>query len=216
MKIPKGKCNYCLEEISGRSMTKHLASCKEKKNSNDQEKGGEEIFLMKAKAGPFWVYFDANSSSTLKDVDGFLRDLWLECCGHLSLFKINNIRYAYDPMPEFGDESMDIQLKEVLNEGIKFSHEYDFGTTTYLELECISKRNGGKLKDIEIIGKNNMPDLRCVCGKSAKEICSECLWEKGLKAMLCEDCAKKHECDEEFLLPVVNSPRFGVCSYTGE
>ena len=32
---------------------------------------------------------------------------------------------------------------------------------------------------------------------------------------LCEDCAKTHECGEEMLLPVCNSPRLGVCGYCG-
>lgn len=32
---------------------------------------------------------------------------------------------------------------------------------------------------------------------------------------LCESCAKNHECDEDMFLPVLNSPRTGVCGYTG-
>jgi hypothetical protein len=31
----------------------------------------------------------------------------------------------------------------------------------------------------------------------------------------CDSCAEKHE-HEEMLLPVVNSPRMGVCAYDGE
>jgi len=51
-------------------------------------------------------------------------------------------------------------------------------------LQCLSERIGNKLKDIEIIARNNMPDFKCKCGKQAKEICTECLWEKGMEAML--------------------------------
>jgi len=28
-------------------------------------------------------------------------------------------------------------------------------------------------------------------------------------------CARSHECDHEMFLPVVNSPRAGVCAYSG-
>ena len=33
--------------------------------------------------------------------------------------------------------------------------------------------------------------------------------------LLCEDCAKTHEGGEDMLLDVCNSPRMGVCGYTG-
>ena len=33
--------------------------------------------------------------------------------------------------------------------------------------------------------------------------------------LLCSHCAKKHECGEDVQLPVVNSPRMGMCGYTG-
>ena len=32
---------------------------------------------------------------------------------------------------------------------------------------------------------------------------------------LCQSCADEHECGEDMLLPVVNSPRTGVCGYAG-
>jgi len=32
---------------------------------------------------------------------------------------------------------------------------------------------------------------------------------------VCEGCAGEHECGEEMLLPVVNSPRVGMCGYEG-
>ena len=47
-----------------------------------------------------------------------------------------------------------------------------------------------------------MPDFKCECGKPAKEICAECVYEE--KGLLCEECAKKHNCEEEMRLPLVN------------
>jgi hypothetical protein len=32
----------------------------------------------------------------------------------------------------------------------------------------------------------------------------------------CDKCLTKHECGDEMSLPVVNSPRMGVCGYCGE
>lgn len=211
----EGACTYCKENFAKNAVARHIINCAVRKELNSKDNGNERIFLIKAGAIPFWVYFEVNASETLLMVDDFLRDLWLECCGHLSLFKINGIVYAYDPQPEHDDKSMKISLDKVLDVGTNFSHEYDFGTTTYLELQCISERKG-KIKGVNIIARNNLPDFRCKCGQQAKEICTECLWEKGEEAMLCEQCAKDHECDKDMFLPVVNSPRMGMCGYTGE
>lgn len=40
-----------------------------------------------------------------------------------------------------------------------------------------------------------------------------CLYEEN--GLLCERCAEKHHCGDEMWLPVVNSPRTGMCGYTG-
>ncbi|MEJ5252084.1 MAG: hypothetical protein HPY54_00055 [Chthonomonadetes bacterium] len=47
------------------------------------------------------------------------------------------------------------------------------------------------------------------------DVCSSCLWEDEENAWLCKECARKHDCGEEYFLPVVNSPRVGQCGYTG-
>jgi len=221
MKKTEGICKYCKKSFAGNAIARHLSSCRDKIDANLQDGGDEKIFLISAKAGPFWVYFEANASDKLKQIDSFLRKLWLECCGHLSAFNIGNNYYNsdgdidLDPIPGKGSKSMNIVIGAVLSPGLAFSHEYDFGTTTKLDLKCISERTGNKLKQTEILARNNLPDFKCVCGKPAKEICTECLWEKGPEALLCKGCAKSHECGDEMFLPVVNSPRMGMCGYTG-
>ena len=40
-------------------------------------------------------------------------------------------------------------------------------------------------------------------------------WTKG-KGFFCATHASDHDCGAGMLLPVVNSPRMGVCGYTGE
>ncbi len=194
-------------------MTSHLRSCISENLQSEQ--GDSKIFLIKASAGPFWVYFEVDASSTLGNIDNFLRDLWLECCGHLSAFTIDSVGYySHADFLEPGEKGMDISLKQVLKPGIKFRHEYDFGTTTELDLQCISERKGKVRSKIEVMARNDMPEILCdECEQPAKEICTECLWEG--KGLLCESCVEDHECDEEMLLPVVNSPRMGQCGYTG-
>lgn len=209
----EGACRLCNRTLSGRGMTKHLQSCMREKLQSKQ--GDGRVFLIKASAGPFWVYFEVNGSSMLRDIDSFLRDLWLECCGHMSAFTIDSVRYySHGRLMGPGYKGMNISLKQVLRPGIKFRHEYDFGTTTELDLQCISERQGMVRKKVEILARNEMPEFLCdECGKPAKEICTQCVWEGT--GLLCESCVEDHGCGEEMLLPVVNSPRMGECGYTG-
>ena len=207
-----GICNFCKGTVSGTGMTRHLQSCASRMQAQAREKKQGKVFLMKASAGPFWIYFDADGSSTLKKVDSFLRDLWLECCGHLSAFIIGDVHYASQPQQEYGDRSMNVALEKVLTPSLEFIHEYDYGTTTQLSLKCISVRTSKAEGSINILARNNLPEFACVeCGKPAKEICSQCEGD----GLLCKLCSKKHECGEDMFLPVVNSPRTGVCGYTG-
>lgn len=151
--------------------------------------------------------------STLKEIDSFLRDLWLECCGHMSLFTINEVNYSSSPQKDDRDKSMNIQLDKVLSAGTPFIHEYDFGTTTTLGMRVVSKRRG-KIKMISLVARNNLPEFKCKCGNPAKDVCSQCLFDGD--SFFCNECRKKHECGEEMLLPFVNSPRTGMCGYTGD
>lgn len=66
-----------------------------------------------------------------------------------------------------------------------------------------------------MLARNHDPQLPCEkCGKGvATQICSDCQWSG--EGWLCDKCAGRHKCGEEMLLPVVNSPRAGVCGYTG-
>jgi len=210
----EGMCGYCKKIFPERAMARHLASCADRIKSNSGSKGNEKIFLIKAGAEPFWVYFEANASDTLEKVDGFLRDTWLECCGHLSAFNISGTTYA-SMTEDSDDESMKIAIGKILSPGTSFSHEYDFGTTTQLGLKCLFERAGANLKKINAIARNEMPSFKCKCGNQAKDVCSQCIFEIGPKALLCKQCAKKHKCGEEMLLPVVNSPRMGMCGYVG-
>jgi hypothetical protein len=162
----------------------------------------------------YWLHIEISAKATLKALDRLLRDIWLECCGHLSSFEIAGKTFISEKM-EPGDRSMNIALAKVIAPGMKFEHIYDFGTSTELLIKVISAREGQPQgKGVLVMARNDPPDFRCnVCGKPAAWICCQCSDEDT--GYVCDECAKKHECGEDMLLPLVNSPRTGMCGYTG-
>ena len=133
-----------------------------------------------------------------KPLDRFLREIWLECCGHMSAFR-----------QEGHQLEMGRKIRDIFIPGMELTHEYDFGDTTKLSIKVLSESEGPmKKKPIEILARNEPLEIQCdEYGQAlAVEICSECQWDG--EGWLCESCA------EEMRLPVVNSPRAGLCGYT--
>lgn len=228
--ISKGTCNFCHNEFSKSSMTRHLESCKQRivpapaeAETGSRRKSQKTKMLHLVVEGNFlsmyWMHLEVTASTTLATLDRFLRDIWLECCGHLSAFEIGGVRYTVDTGGyggwDMGEKSMQVRLDKVLSPGQMCSYEYDFGTTTELKLKVVSEQEGeAKGKAIRVLARNNLPFLACdVCGKAATSVCSQCIYDD--KGWLCNECAQNHKCGEEMLLPVANSPRVGMCGYTG-
>lgn len=214
----KGECRFCHQIFSGRGIGKHLLACRAKKEKDETltiRKDEGYIYHLKISAwGIYWLHIEMEGTATLLDLDNFLREIWLECCGHLSQFTIHGERYSsYEEQDDFwGDapKSMDIRLEDVLDLKDKFDHEYDFGSTTELALQVLSIRKGVIDEPIRILARNHPPVFECEnCNKIATQICSSC-WED-----YCDDCIEKHECGEDYMMPLVNSPRTGVCGYFG-
>ena len=92
----------------------------------------------------YWMHLAVTSSTALTTLDQFLRNTWLECCGHLSAFVIDGVRYAIDAGMyddwDMGEKSMRARLDKVLSPGQTCSYEYDYGTTTELKLKVITER----------------------------------------------------------------------------
>ncbi len=223
----KGMCSFCHGEFSKATMTKHLETCQQrimaqaKAGSRQKAQKTRKFHLVvEGRDLPiYWMHLEATASATLATLDRFLRDTWLECCGHLSAFEIGGVRYAVDAGmdDEWGmdEKSMRVRLEKVLSPGQTCSYEYDYGTTTELKLRVISEYEAEtKGKAIQVLARNTPPVILCeICGKLATNVCSQCIFDD--KGWLCDDCAQEHECGEEMLLPVVNSPRVGMCAYTG-
>jgi hypothetical protein len=147
-KMSNGKCNFCKATFSKSTMTKHLASCKQGKAVPERSLGEQQFkktktfhLVIEGRDLPeYWMHIEASADAKLADLDGFLRDTWLECCGHLSAFRIEGKTYVSNPDEDMDDEGMDVVLDDVLRPKMKFLHEYDFGTTTELVLRVVAER----------------------------------------------------------------------------
>jgi hypothetical protein len=216
----EGLCRFCLKRFSGRGISRHLASCRAKKQSDEADASRATrltpIYHIRVWGySPFWLHLEVKATATLTELDEFLRAIWLECCGHLSEFRINGVSYlvpvAMDGWWDPEARTMDTQLQAVLDVNSSFEYEYDFGSTTYLEGKVLARREGVLRDKIRILARNGLPELQCVaCQAKAAFICVEC-W-----GLYCGECLVEHECGEEMSLPVVNSPRMGVCGFAGD
>ena len=202
-------------------MSRHLSGCLP---AHDARRGAPvELLLLRVEGAevPFyWLDLEAKVNAQFSDLDRFLRRTWLECCGHCSAFVIGPTRYTVastGPFRRDGERSLRVRLDEVLG-AMKtwFRYEYDFGSTTELRLRVRGSRLGvAGRQPVRLLARNEPPAWAChVCGAPATVLCSYCADERD--PMLCDQHVKGHRCGDEALLPVVNSPRMGVCGYTGE
>ncbi len=104
----------------------------------------------------------------------------------------------------------DVTVGDLARRAEQWDYEYDYGTTTYLRLKVMARYQGPEPDPnapIRILSRNYKPDIRCaVCGAPAA------YWalEEGTPV-----CAQ-HLADEvDWVLPIVNSPRTGLCGYDG-
>ncbi len=208
--LPKSKCLICNSRYTTRGIGKHIQSCIKKKFENITDKDGT-YYLLHIHPGftkDYFLYLLAIQNTKLKELDNFLRAIWLECCGHMSAFFHGR----------FNEISKGQSISDLSNISKSVIYHYDFGSTTELHIKIIGKYNGpwGSKEKIVILARNTQPIIPCdECGeRPAVEICTECQWDGG--GWLCEQCAKEHTCDREMFLPVCNSPRAGVCGYEGE
>jgi hypothetical protein len=210
-----GKCNLCGELVGKASMTRHLRACRQPEASAERPPAPSFHLAIEGRAAnAYWMHVAVPLTSPLSNLDDFLRDTWVECCGHLSAFEIGGKRYASQPMDE--EMSMTARLSRLLEVGMKFFYEYDYGSTTALVLKVVALREQGLPNGaVQLLARNEAPQVSCQrCSiQPATQICTECAW-KGV-GWLCQACAVAHDCGDEMCLPVVNSPRAGVCGYTG-
>ncbi len=208
--VPKTKCLICNSDYTARGIGRHIRSCLKKRFQGIVQGDATYylLFIHPSFTKVLFLYLLLAQNTRLEDLDRFLRDIWLECCGHMSAF----FRKDFTEIPKkYKISQLDDISKPII-------YHYDFGSTTELYINILDKYKGpvGLKEKILILARNSQPIIPCdECGeRPAVEICTECQWDGG--GWLCEECAKKHPCDREMFLPVCNSPRAGVCAYKGE
>ncbi len=218
-----GQCELCGKTFGKAAMTRHLQSCAPSAKSSGSAgrrgvtaSGAFHLIVEGRYLPDYWLHLEAAATSTLEDIDVFLRRIWLECCGHMSAFQIGTASYSaggFGGDDDLFDEGMDIPLAQVLQPGIKLKYKYDFGGTTELALKVVATRPAeSKRHCVTLLARNLPPPIPCdSCQQPATQVCTECV-DGG---WLCDACVEAHECSEEMRLPVVNSPRVGECGYCG-
>ena len=233
----RGVCALCKAETGKAQITRHLEKHLAEKDAAPGLHAARFHLRVEGAYSPeYWLHLDVRADATLDTLDTYLRRIWLECCGHLSAFTIGETRYEdtrLDPGEEEEDEEgsggdlagllpaffrpptkrMTVPLAQALTPGLVFRHEYDFGSTTELKIRVLSAHVGDGTEDaVLLLARNVAPETLC-------ENCEQpAVWlgvdEEGEYRELCGKCAKRMKLDE-WLLPVVNSPRAGVCGYEG-
>lgn len=209
--ITRGACRKCQRSFAKSQMTRHLKSC-----LGSSGKGSHMLILVEYPRSPYWVYLTVPPTVKLSAIDGVLRDLWLDCCGHLSAFSSHDTHYLDDP-DEFAfggtrERSMNVSLRRAVGNG-SLRYEYDFGSTTELTLRVMDDNVTGLGPGIKVAARNDAPDIACSqCGGVATEL----LFDDWEPSAYCDTClGSVSEDGETYTLPVVNSPRMGVCAYSG-
>ena len=157
-----GTCNLCNETVSGDRIRRHLLSCiaartglrpSQTPRRNDRRRTALKTayISVRSREQPHWLELGVRCDATLHELDRFLRFLCLECCGHLSHFKTDEVTYSvmvpkpgdkwrFDPMDE--REAAWRHMGKSVNAAIpvltKFEHEFDYGSPTELELEHVA------------------------------------------------------------------------------
>jgi len=348
-----GICTFCKGEFAKKSMTQHLKACPERASLLKADKTvpaaqKTRIFqiLVEGRYDPeYWMQIEVPAVEDLHTLDVFLRRIWVECCDHLSGFKIGDTNYSsnppygdwsfespviegeivereatdaekkeeiaeeedivvaedgtinmekaltyppnsfytslFDDIPEsllnelkaistvdelaafcrarikllrkqllslprdrehidetrleygriqaqstlledlleWEDTSFDVQLARVLRTSKKFTYEYDFGSTTHLQLKVLAMRDGvvkkQGSKSVQILARNVAPIMPCVICQQPASFIEMGFGFFNADSIYCKKCAKKKFSGFDELLPIVNSPRVGVCGYTG-
>ncbi len=220
-KSTPGRCAYCQEEFSKGAMGKHLGACPARQAviAKAEEKAGgsgsretlHHLRVQDADGGQFWLDLEVRGSATLKQLDGYLRAIWLECCGHLSEFSFGG----------WGSRkfAMSRKIDDVFGPGVELTHIYDFGTSSETLIRGVAAREGRPttVKPIVLLARNVMPAAECIqCGAPATFLCMECLIEDDVWGTLCAEHAERHpHANYGEPIPLVNSPRLGLCGYNG-
>ncbi len=228
-----GKCIFCNKEFSEAAISRHLASHLAKNAAGESLGNSYHVRIENIPDSGASLYFlniGIDGKATFRNLDIFLRQIWLECCGHGSEFRIikqknpneqslvdaESLLMEIDPV----EINRDTKVEDIFTKGLQLEYEYDFGSTTALKITVLEQYPVSAGENIVLLSRNEPLAIMCdLCGKNpATQICSVCRNENA--NVFCDGCAGLHaETCIDFAqygaMPVVNSPRMGVCGYEG-
>ena len=202
-------CNICHGFYAPSGIQRHVGACAKKYVEADMhEKKSSYLFKIYDKyMSDYFLHVLVCEDTSLEELDTFLRDIWLECCGHMSVFRQGRHELEMD------------NYVVCLTDAKKTEYTYDFGSSTNLIIEFKKEFQGSQEHLIKLLARNAQVKVNCHrCDKKlAKYICTECMYG-GDEVLFCEDCVKKHtkkyhEGESYMISHFVNSPRTGVCEY---
>ncbi len=211
-------------------MIRHIASCAARRvrpplatgpaPTDTPDREGFHLYVQGRQLPHYWLHVEARADLTLAAVDQFLREVWLECCGHPSTFTIDGRLYA---APGEGGSvadarPLDAPLGTVLRPALAIRYDYDPGdpgASTPLMLRVVDRHPWiAGPASLRLVARNHPPPEACGgCGRPATSVCPRCVTDPA--GWCCDACAPRHPCGPGILLPAANSPRVGTCLYRG-
>lgn len=213
-----GLCAFCGEKYAKGGMRRHLNACPQRHQAiataDQNEKKAvilHNLQVQDAWRTEYWLNLEMKDTATLRDLDRYLRAIWLECCGHMSQFSIGG--WSGDEIP------MSKQVRNVFTPGVEVTHIYDFGESSYTLIKSVDMCQGKPLTrhNIFLMARNVPVVYNCeVCEEPASCLCMECIIEFNQTGYLCDVHAENHpHIIYGELRPLLNSPRVGMCGYDG-
>ena len=190
-------CNICRTTLFGNESRGHIARCVEARydirgiRASLKGRSRTVHISVGSPERPHWMELGVRADTTLHELDRFLRSVWLECCGHLSHFDIAGVVYSV-MVPRPGDDFAFLPMDEreeqwrhmgrtvgtAIRPATWFEHQYDYGTTTGLDLRHAGEFeglvqalgpsqpwHGGK---IVVLARNHPLQSCSLCGRPAQ------------------------------------------------
>ena len=224
----EGQCLFCQKMIlkSGinKHLNQHLVETENTSKVTAQAFHLQVLPVVRYSGGSklYFINLLVDGGSRLFDLDTFLRQIWLECCGHMSSFRVKGKQYNdnFDDINADIGEKQSQKMSKIFEEGMILDYEYDFGSTTELQIKVVKALSLKVPESVQLLSRNEpLPILCDICQQEpATVLCSIHVGDK--ESSFCDSCGKKHakKC-EDFAdyaeLPIVNSPRLGECAYDG-
>ena len=209
-----GTCHLCKKSFKRTAISAHTIACLRTSGLPASDKPSYLIQIEGTDSKEFWMLVLARHDAKLFDLDLLIRDVWVECCDHLSEFTIAGQNFASED--NYHKSGLSVPLNHLIRPGSTFTYRYDFGSTTELTLHVICQSPvATRTRPLVLIARNDRPEMPCrVCGKAAEYLTS--FWHDDPDpTLLCRDCTRKNvdDLDDECMSVIPNSPRCGVCGY---